>query len=390
MKEIPGAIVIGGHFQGLGVIRALAAKGIPVVLLDSEPCLSRFSRCITRFIKSPSILDGEDYLSFLMNIADEKGCTGYCIFPTDDETVRLLSFNHDLLTTVYRLMTPSWNTIKFTYNKKYTYQQADSLNIPTPRTFYPRNEADLSQFEIPYPALIKPAVMRDFFRQTGKKVFRALNEKELLENYRKASRFIPPEEILIQEEIPEVSRNLFSYCPFFKDGKSISSITAARPRQHPMDFGQASTFAVTTSIPDIETQSQKFLKSINYYGLAEVEFIRDPRDGVYKLLEVNARIWGWHSLATAAGVNLPYLVYRDLNGLPFSPNGYKTGIKWIRLLTDTAVVLSEMKKGRLNLVEYFKSIRGKKTFAVFSLQDPLPFWGELMLLPHLRRERGFS
>ena len=47
--------------------------------------------------------------------------------------------------------------------------------------------------------------------------------------------------------------------------------------------------------------------------------MRDPRDGRYKLLEVNPRLWQWHGLAAACGVDLPWIAYRDLVGDPLPP-----------------------------------------------------------------------
>jgi D-aspartate ligase len=69
-------------------------------------------------------------------------------------------------------------------------------------------------------------------------------------------------------------------------------------------------------LPIIEELSQRFLKAIDYYGLVEVEFKLDPRDGEYKLLDVNARSWGFHSLGSAAGVDFSYMLYADQIGAP--------------------------------------------------------------------------
>ena len=115
--------------------------------------------------------------------------------------------------------------------------------------------------------------------------------------------------ILIQELIPGGPRHLFSFCPLFKDGQVLAGITGRRARQHPMDFGHASTYAESIKVPELEIMGTKFLKAIKYYGLAEVEFMQDPRDGIFKLIEVNPRIWGWHTLAVGSGVDLPYLLF---------------------------------------------------------------------------------
>jgi D-aspartate ligase len=52
-------------------------------------------------------------------------------------------------------------------------------------------------------------------------------------------------------------------------------------------------------------------------------------------------------------------------------------------------VFSEIIAGRMTLSEYFRSLRGKKEFAVFSLKDPFPFIMEFMMIPYLWVKRGF-
>ncbi len=81
-----------------------------------------------------------------------------------------------------------------------------------------------------------------------------------------------------------------------------------------MDFGRATTLAETVDIPELEVLGSRFLLAAGYEGLAEVEFMLDTRDNTYKLLEVNPRVWGWHTLAGRAGVDLPFLFYQDVVG----------------------------------------------------------------------------
>lgn len=40
-----------------------------------------------------------------------------------------------------------------------------------------------------------------------------------------------------------------------------------------------------------------------------------PRSGVLKLLDVNLRVWAWHTLGKRAGIDFAYLLWRALNGL---------------------------------------------------------------------------
>jgi predicted ATP-grasp superfamily ATP-dependent carboligase len=44
----PGAVVIGGDYQGLGIARSLGRRGVPVFVIDSEPSIAPLSRFVGR------------------------------------------------------------------------------------------------------------------------------------------------------------------------------------------------------------------------------------------------------------------------------------------------------------------------------------------------------
>ena len=43
VNDVPGAVVIGGDYQGLGIVRSLGRQGIPICILDDEHSISRYS-----------------------------------------------------------------------------------------------------------------------------------------------------------------------------------------------------------------------------------------------------------------------------------------------------------------------------------------------------------
>ena len=282
-----------------------------------------------------------------------------------------------------------WDVLKYVYIKKETYRMAEKIHIPIPKTYYANNLEEALDMDITFPAVIKPSIRPNYYNKIRKKAYKIMNKNELAKIYRSVCKIIDPSEVLIQEFIPGGSKYLYSFCPFFKNGKSIAHITARRARQHPMDFGHASTFAELVNIPKLKEIGEKFLKSINYYGIAEVEFMQDIRDKSYKLLEVNPRVWGWHSLAIAAGIDLPYILYLDMIGKPNSFNSSVSTMKWFRLTTDLPTVFIEMLKGKIKLKDYINSIKGPKEFAVFNKADPIPFLVEILLLPYLWFKKGF-
>jgi predicted ATP-grasp superfamily ATP-dependent carboligase len=384
-----GAIVTGGDFQALGVVRTLAPKGIPVILLDSDHCVGKYSRYAKGCYKSPPLTSEKEYVDFLTDFADRTNTRGWVVFPNSDEAVYVLSRNRDLLSDCYRITTPPWEVIRNVYIKKNTYQLARKHGIPIPATYYPENLDELLSLDLSFPVVIKPSIRDNFYSKVRVKAYRVDNRDELKTTYESVCSVIDPSEVLVQDLIPGGAAGLYSFCPFFKNGEILTGIAARRARQHPMDFGHASTYAETVDIPQLRDLAEAFLRRIGYYGLAEVEFMHDPRTGEYKLLEVNPRIWGWHTLAIAAGVDLPYLVYRDMLGEKVNSAPVANHAKWVRLTTDIPTVLLEIAKGRMSVRDYLATMKGKKEYALFSLQDPLPFLVEIALIPYLWRKRGF-
>jgi predicted ATP-grasp superfamily ATP-dependent carboligase len=384
-----GVVITGGDFQALGVLRTFARKGIPVMVLDSDHCISRYSRFKKRFIRSPKLSDEKSYINFLTDLAKKEGIKGWVIFPNSDEAVYILSKYKNVLEESYRIPTPRWEVIQHLYIKKNTYQLAEKMNIPIPKTYYPGNIEELVRLNLNYPVVIKPSIRDHFYNKVKIKAFLIKNKEKLVRIYQDVCLIIDPSEVLVQEFIPGGPKHLYSFCPFFKDHKVITAIMGRRSRQHPMDFGHASTFVEIVEIPELQEISERFLKAIDFYGIAEVEFMKDPRDGRYKLIEVNPRVWGWHTLAIAAGVDLPFILYQDMIGEEIEVCPPLKGIKWVRLITDIPTVFLEIFRGNMKTSDYIKSMKGKKEDAVFSFNDPLPFFVEILMTPYLRMKRGF-
>ena len=71
--------------------------------------------------------------------------------------------------------------------------------------------------------------------------------------------------------------------------------------------------------PQVMELGLSLLKSLNWVGIAMVEFKVDPRDGIPKLMEVNPRFWGSLQLAIVSGVDFPYLILKMARGEKFEP-----------------------------------------------------------------------
>jgi D-aspartate ligase len=382
-----GALVVGGDHPGLGIVRSLGQRGIPVCVVDDQLSVSYFSHYKSRFVRVKDLRDERRTVEAVLEVGRRFSLRNWVLFPTRDETVVAFSRHRAELSEFFRVPTPDWDTVKWAWNKKYTYDLARKLDIPCPQTFSPQNEDEIEALRPHLPLAIKPAVKENFFYATGAKAWRAQTMDELRQIYRKAARYISPEEILVQQIIPGDGSHQVSYCAFFCNGQAQGSLVARRARQHPREFGRAATYVESIELPIIEELSQRFLKAIDYYGLVEVEFKHDLRDGEYKLLDVNARSWGFHSLGSAAGVDFSYMLYADQIGKLLTHCRAKPGIGWLRLLTDVPTAISDMLNKDITLGEYLTSLGRTRVESVFCLKDPLPSLAEIVLLPYLVAKR---
>ena len=384
-----GAIVCGGCYLGLGIVRSLGHAGIPVCVIDDERSIARFSRYTTHSVRVPDLRDEEQIVETVLRVGDELGLQGWVLFPTREEMVAAFARHRDVLEPGFRIPTPSWSTVQWAWDKRKTYQLADELGIPIPRTWYPRTLADLAKIDGEPPFALKPAIKEHFIYATKAKAWRADSAEELAERFTQAAAFVPEGEIMVQEVVPGDGRQQFAFCAFFNEGESVGSMVARRRRQHPPEFGRASTLVETVEIPFLEELSERFLRAIDCYGLVEVEYKLDPRDDRFKLLDVNLRAWGYHTLGPRAGVDFPYMVFAHQVGQPVEPRRAKPGVRWIRLVTDLPTGAVEIAGRRVNWRAYLRSLRGLHVEAVFSREDPLPGLVELALIPYLYVRRGF-
>ena len=386
-SEKVGAVVIGGEHPGLGIARSLGRRGIPICIIDDQHSISQFSRYATRVVRAKDLRDEKHTVDNVLEIGHRYGLKGWVLFPTRDETVAAFSRHRERLAEFFRVTTPAWETVRWAWDKKNTYDRAAELGIPVPRTYNVMTEKDLAGLYNRLPLAIKPAVKENFFYATGDKAWRAETPEQLNNLFRRASQQIRPEEILIQEIIPGSGLQQYSYCAFFRDGEAQNTLVARRLRQHPREFGRAATYVETIEHPEVEELSERFLKAINYYGLVEVEFKQDPRDGQLKMLDVNARTWGFHSLGVPAGVDFPYLLYADQVGRSVESSRAKAGVGWLRAITDVPTVASDLWASELSLRSYLRSLRNTRTESVFCLRDPLPTLAEVLMLPYLAAKK---
>ena len=382
-----GALVVGGDHPGLAIARSLGRRGIPVYIIDDQYCISSFSKYASKVVRVESILDERKTVAAALEVGRRYNLRDWVLIPTRDENVAAFSRYREELARFFRVTTGDWSSVEWAWDKKKTYELAEKLDIPCPKTFNPRSIDEVPALFPRLPLAIKPAVKENFFYATGAKAWRADTPEELMSLYAKAVAQIKPEEILIQEIVPGDGTTQYSYCAFVQNGVPTSVLTARRVRQHPREFGRAATYVETIDAPEIEALSERFLRAIQYHGVVEIEYKRHAKTGEYKLLDVNARPWGFHAIGSAAGVDFPYMIYADQMGMAVEPVRAKAGVGWLRMVSDIPTALSDLLHGSLSFTTYIQSLRATRVESVFSAGDPLPSLAELVMLPYLAAKK---
>ena len=367
----PGVLVAGGSHGSLGIARSLGRRGVPVWVVANGSPIQKASRFVGRSWAWPAN-DPAAQLDRLLALGDRYNLDGWVLFAGGDEEVALLSRNRDVLSRRFRVTAPDWEVTRWAYDKRLTYQRCAELRIAHPWTRVLSGREDLEDVDCLFPAILKPAFRTGRNAFTRAKAWLVRDRSELMPLFEEASALVGPGVVMLQELVPGAGEAQFSYSALFRDGKPVATLVARRVRQFPIDFGYTSTFVETIERPEVEEAASRFLQSIHYDGLVEVEFKYDVRDRRYKLLDVNPRVWTWHTLGRKAGVDFPYLMCLQAHGCPVSYQRARAGSRWMLGARDFVAAFMEIRRGSLTTGEYLRALRLPLELGVFAFDDPLP------------------
>lgn len=364
-------------------MQSLGRQGIPVwVLSESGRGVADFSRFCGRSVAWRGRSE-VGRVEFLLRTAEREGLDGWVLIPTRDDTVALCARHREALAQLFRVTSAPWEIVRRVLDKRELQRLGEEIGVPVPRT-WKTTHGSVSNVRCEFPVIVKPAVREELNVLTASKAWRADDRAALVALYERARSVVPEDEILIQELIPGDGSNQLSFAALASDGEVRCSVTARRVRQYPMDFGRASTFVETIDDDAVRAQATRVIAALGYSGLVEVEFKRDPRTDEAKLLDVNARLWGWHTLGRRAGVDFPFLLWRLAQGDLPEPCSGTVGTRWVWPIADIPTAVSEMLAGRLGPRDYARSFRRPLDLATLTLDDPLPALLEMPLMAFAR------
>jgi predicted ATP-grasp superfamily ATP-dependent carboligase len=306
----------------LAVVRDMGGAGLEVGAVGGSRCSTDFfSRyCKRRVVCPDPVQEPAGFLNCLIRHVSRYPYD--LIIPMDDVTIGLVARARDRFPAGTRMVIAPWESLDKALDKAKTFQVAQRLSVPAPKTWFIEDLADLKIVadKISGPLVVKP---RKSWGARG--VSFVWKPKELEQKYLAVHQRYPYP--LIQEMIPMDGPFLAVGLLFDQAGEPVAGFVQRSLREFPVTGG-SSTLRESISDPLLLAQAISLLREIGWVGLAQVEFKIDPRNGQPKLMEINPRCWNSIQLAIEAGVNFPLLLYKVAMGIPFEPVfDYAVGVR---------------------------------------------------------------
>lgn len=373
----PPAVIAGGYRTGVLGMRSLVRRGVRTACVESQNH-PEFPAFRTRYGPGHGCPDPDGdpggWVDFMVALSQKTGGRPVLI-ASADQFVSAIA-RHAAKLAAHYVLSPGVPLQGLLADKRTQYELAAAHGMPMPRTALVNAADDVERFAdvAAFPCLLKPLHFREWqvfphrHPLSYEKVAIATTPDALVRCWRLASAASPT--CIVQEIIegPDTAKRVYVGC-YDADSRRIAHAMFRELRCDPLGFGPAT---VSEPVTDVETDAicDRFLRSVGYSGICEIEMKRDSRDGRLKLIEANPRLTGGGDAAPYDGVDVCWVHYLDLIGklvTPVGPAG--NDFRHIVLRGDVRAVMAYRKAGLLGWRDLLRSYRPPLAFYDFDRHD---------------------
>src|SRR5262249_9336814 len=372
MPEMVPAVVIGSGLGALGALRLLHRAGIPVYSLTAAPSVESRSRWFRPVSGVRETLgDGAPRADLLEASSLERAVLIAC----SDSLQSAASELPPGLAARFPSSTSSPDVVSQLTSKAKFAALLKSINVPHPQTLIIDGSSSLERIaELQNGAMfLKPIDSESFTLHYGVK---ALWVRDLADMRVQLARIqAEGHRAILQEYVPGPASNHYLIDGFASANGEVRALFARRRlRMHPPHFSN-SAYMVSVPLSELEPAVQALralLAAIRYRGIFSAEFKLDARDGIFKILEINARIWVFVEFAGRCGVDVCAMAYRDALGLPLADvSVYRSGVRLGSPYHDLAWAHHASSNRELRIRTWVRSWLGAQQ-PLFNWTDPAP------------------
>ncbi len=364
-------LLIGSTVTVLGALRCLGRRGVPVTVHAPLEAVVRKSR----WFADSRVNGGATTIERLLEAGSGGRSKPVVLIPCNDSSaLEVAQFITDDVSDVVASVPPA-EVLQTFIDKGRFSQVLARTGVPHPVTKF----LEGSQLPPDLPdaifqnAFLKPRNSQLFFKRFGVKAMRvgsrADAERRLTELV--AQGF----SMLVQEYIPGPSSNHYFVDGFIdREGEIKAFFARRRLRMYPPDFGNSS-YMVTVPLTEVGgavEALEMLVPHVGHRGVFSAEFKQDPRDGLFKILEVNARPWWYVEFAARCGVDVCWMAYQDALGRKIDPVfTYPVGKSLVYTYYDLFACWDMWRRGELRLRNWVRSWLSSQ-HPIFCWDDPWP------------------
>ena len=315
--------------SGLAVTRSLgkAFPGYSIATADSTvTALAGQSKYSKQYLRYPDPLN---QASQFINWVKAHVCNRFdLVLPTTEVTSQLLLYKRAELPGL-PMAFPDIDTVLKLADKGRLVKTAEQAGIPVPKTRHYSSIAELDRRALNFPVVLKPCRSKILTDQGWvSTTVRILKNEESLDRYLTSDHYLKEHPFMIQEFISGHGAGVFC---LYNKGEPVQYFAHRRLREKPPEGGVSVLSQATKVNPSLQHYSEALLRTVNWHGVAMVEF-RISDDGQPYLMEVNTRFWGSLQLAVDSGVDFPaQLVRLHFGDQPMPVTHYNTQqrLRWL-------------------------------------------------------------
>ncbi len=359
-------LLADGHArQALALARAFKELGCTVAAVcESGLDVCSKSRYVDRTVKDASIHERPD-LRVERVIKEISDGSYTLVVSCSDVTAEQIALNKERIEQYAKTSVVGKDLFYIAYDKNQTMRICMDNGIPCPRTYFDcKSIDDVMSRDLVFPLIIKP---QSGYGAIG---FHKFDSEEELRSYLNGHTD-EIEHLVIQEYIPQTELQ-YEAAMFVDDDNQIkSAMVFEKNRWFPV-HGGSSTLNTSVKDPDIVKNCSKLVQTINWRGCCDIDLIRDPRDGVAKIMEINPRMSGSAKIVILSGVNLALQLLQMAKGEEVTGyTDYKEGVRLRCLYTDLLWFMKS--RDRFKTKPSWFSMKNTHE-QVFSWKDPAPFF----------------
>lgn len=239
------------------------------------------------------------------------------LYPTCDELAWLLAHYRDQLAEYFYMYSPAAATLESLLDKRRLYEAANAVGICTPKTWYPREEAELAAIMEEAPGVIVKPRSQTFYgaHAKGERATKLVQLRRIWSRYRgygfarEVTESMSDVELpMVQEYLPLTASRVVSISGFADtSGRIIASRASCKVLQMPRRAGVGLCFESVRTDPKLQQSLENLCARVGYHGVFEAEFAEHA--GRHFLIDFNPRYFGQMGFDIARGMPLPWLAH---------------------------------------------------------------------------------